>query len=42
MTREWWWIVVDEWVVVLVHLVVGDEGGKVVSVADVEDRDRVV
>ncbi len=41
LTREWRWIVV-EWVVVLVHLVIGDEGGEVGLVVDVEDRDEVV
>jgi hypothetical protein len=38
VTRAWWWCGV-EWVVVLVHLVIGDEGGEVVLVVDVEDRD---
>lgn len=41
VTPEWWWFVV-EWGIVLVHLVIGDEGGKVVSVVDDEDRDGVV
>ena len=41
MTREWWGFVVER-VVVLVHLVIGDEGGEVVLVVDVEDRDGVV
>ena len=27
VTREWWWFVV-EWIVVLVHLVIGDEGAE--------------
>ena len=31
-----------EGVVVMVHLVIGDEGGEVVLVVDVEDRDGVV
>ena len=29
-------------IVVLIHLVIGDEGGEVVLVVDVEDRDGVV
>ena len=31
-----------EGVVVLIHLVIGDEGGEVVLMVDVEDRDGVV
>ena len=31
-----------EGVVVMIHLVVGDEGGEVILVGDVEDRDGVV
>ena len=38
--REWWGFVV-EGVVVLVHLVIGDEISEVVPVVDVEDRDGV-
>ncbi len=41
MTRAWWGFG-DERVVVLVHLVIGDEGGEVVVVVDVEYRDGVV
>ena len=31
-----------EGVIVLIHLVIGDKGGEVVLVVDVEDRDGVV
>ena len=31
-----------ERVVVLIHLIIGDEGGEVVLMVDVEDRDGVV
>ena len=41
MKRGWRGCVV-EWVLVLVHLVIGDENGEVVPVVDVEDRDVVV
>ena len=37
-----WWGFMVERVVVLVCLVIGDEGGEVVLVVDVEDRDGVV
>jgi len=33
---------VVEGVVVMIHLVIGDEGGEVALVVDVEDRDGVV
>jgi len=39
--RDCWGFVV-EWVVVLVHLVIGDESSEVVPVVDVEDRDGYV
>jgi len=39
--RAWWgWVV--EWVVVLVHVVIGDESSEVVPVVDVENHDGVV
>jgi hypothetical protein len=41
VTCAWWGFVVER-VVVLVHLVIGDEGGEVVLVVDVEDRGGVM
>ncbi len=41
VVREWWGFVV-EWVVVLVHLVIGDNSGEMVSIVDVKYRDGVV
>jgi hypothetical protein len=41
MMRQWWGFVVER-VVVLVRLVIGDEGGEVALVVDVEDSDGVV
>jgi len=38
---KYWGFVVER-VVVLIHLVIGDEGGKVVLAVDVEDRYGVV
>ncbi len=41
MASERWWFVI-KWVVVVAHLIIGDEGGEVVSMVDVEYRDEVV